>query len=775
MSKLNKQIKKGLVAFYHTSVGRRIWSHVTNVAQRPFIRKAILKALNTDMIPSASENMLNSVLTKQPKHALVIFPYFVENAVSQNIRYLARTLRELGFVVHGLQFNNQPICITDKCFDVVHTIVSSNSQFRYWDVHAENSLFERNNLDDWVDTGLLSEVARLYSLYRFELCLVNYVFLSAAFNVLPKDVIKILYTHDVFTRRNKKLADNGVSPVYFDFSVSKEQECKGLKRADYIFSIQANETEYFKKLLNNNNVYTVPYIPSKNFMKIGTSSEKRTVGYIASGHQPNVVAINEFMKYMAGVDFELIIAGSICDSSELQVVGPVKVMGKVSDIDDFYQRCDVIINPDMVESGLKVKCIEAISRGLPLVCTRAASTGLPKELLTEFQLCSSVRDCFYKVQRLICSKECWLSQVEISKSIFNKFESMYSAYRQISQICDKKAMEKLIPNQLITSPVISVIVPVYNTEKYLSQAILSLLNQTLKNIEIIAIDDGSPDRCGEILDYFASLDNRVRVIHQPNGGYGKAINVGLSLAKGEFIAILEPDDWMDVHMFEDLYNVATKDDIVIKSGFYKHYEHGAVVELNPFSLIGPQVFDSSKIVDSRIPQLMLFESSIWSAIYRREFIESTGIRMNETKGASYQDVPWKFLVFANCRKVKLVNYSYYHYRVSTASSSSRSLIWQPRFIENYYFIRENLLLSGCYSELKNEYFAHFYLDIGFHYNRLSESEKKKFLVDIGKFFISLGKDWLSLDEIKFPEGQSFYIANTIWPIYKQIIETMKLN
>ena len=107
-------------------------------------------------------------------------------------------------------------------------------------------------------------------------------------------------------------------------------------------------------------------------------------------------------------------------------------------------------------------------------------------------------------------------------------------------------------------PKVSIVVPIYNVEKFLCQAVDSILNQSLKDIEIILVDDGSPDNCGKICDKYADKDPRVRVIHQKNGGLGSAYNSGIKAASGEYIGFVEPDDWIEPEMYEVLYNNAKK-------------------------------------------------------------------------------------------------------------------------------------------------------------------------------------------------------------------------
>ncbi|MDR1460052.1 MAG: glycosyltransferase [Campylobacteraceae bacterium] len=122
----------------------------------------------------------------------------------------------------------------------------------------------------------------------------------------------------------------------------------------------------------------------------------------------------------------------------------------------------------------------------------------------------------------------------------------------------------------LKQPLISVIVPIYNVERYLEKCLNSIINQTYKNLEIILVDDGSPDNCGKICEEYAKKDNRIRVVHKSNGGLSSARNAGLDIANGEYIAFVDSDDYIAENMYEDLINIARKEmsDIVISSFYY---------------------------------------------------------------------------------------------------------------------------------------------------------------------------------------------------------------
>ena len=214
---------------------------------------------------------------------------------------------------------------------------------------------------------------------------------------------------------------------------------------------------------------------------------------------------------------------------------------------------------------------------------------------------------------------------------------------------------------------VSVLTPVYNVEKYLPECLDSLRAQTLKRIEFICIDDGSTDGSGAILDQYAAEDPRFVIIHQENGGYGKAMNAGLDAARGEYIGIVESDDFASPRMFESLYYYAARRDCdIVKSNYFTydgedHYEE--VFIGHPYR----KPFD----VRDRLDVVKVLPI-IWAAIYRRSMLESTGIRFSETPGASFQDTSFVQRAWFASHRVALLRKAYLHYRVNRDESSVKS-------------------------------------------------------------------------------------------------------
>jgi len=217
-------------------------------------------------------------------------------------------------------------------------------------------------------------------------------------------------------------------------------------------------------------------------------------------------------------------------------------------------------------------------------------------------------------------------------------------------------------------PKISVIVPVYNVEKYLKKCLDSIIEQTLQDIEIICVNDGSTDGSSQILDNYAQQDIRIKVIHKKNTGYGNSMNRGIDMAIGEFIGIVESDDFAAANMFEDLYNIAHDNDAeVVKSNFYE------------VSSEGTEFLEALKKCDYNEAfcpihnrEVFYAPPSIWAGIYKREYLKKNKIEFTETPGASYQDTSFIFKVWACAQKVIMTEKAYIHYRIDNSNSSVNS-------------------------------------------------------------------------------------------------------
>ena len=218
------------------------------------------------------------------------------------------------------------------------------------------------------------------------------------------------------------------------------------------------------------------------------------------------------------------------------------------------------------------------------------------------------------------------------------------------------------------SPKVSILGPVYNVEKYLNQALESLINQTLKEIEIICINDCSTDGSPKILKTYTAKDKRIKIITKENTGYGDSMNQGLMVAKGEYIGILEPDDFAESEMFKILYHLAQKLNVDMVKGNYYFHQHG---QDKISQIIDPK--EADKLIDPLKNQHIFQQPpDIWAAIYRREFLTEANISFLPTPGASYQDTGFNFKVLASTHRVAYTTKPVMHYRTDNVNSSVKS-------------------------------------------------------------------------------------------------------
>lgn len=315
-------------------------------------------------------------------------------------------------------------------------------------------------------------------------------------------------------------------------------------------------------------------------------------------------------------------------------------------------------------------------------------------------------------------------------------------------------------------PKVSVIIPVYNVEAYLEQCIESVRDQTLEDIEIIPVDDGSPDDCGKIIDEYAAYDSRIRPIHQQNGGYGKAVNAGITAATGEYIAIVESDDWVEPDMLQVLYDAAMKTKSkVVKGTFRKVYRDKTSHE---FSLEYVSGGVDGFVSPAESLEFMICESSIWSAIYHREFLLENNILMIETPGAGYQDVVWKFMVYSSCDTVYIINKAVYNYRVFAVGSSSASKDKAHAMFHNYSVIRDYLDSRKIFGVFKESYFVHQIFDCVFHVNRLSKEGRKYFYREAREMIRDAETNGVKIAKITFSKGVEDYVSKHVLPLYTAI-------
>ncbi len=219
-------------------------------------------------------------------------------------------------------------------------------------------------------------------------------------------------------------------------------------------------------------------------------------------------------------------------------------------------------------------------------------------------------------------------------------------------------------------PLLTVIVPVYRAEMYLHKCLDSIIAQTYANLEIILIDDGSPDNCGAICDEYAVRDSRISVIHQENGGESKARNAGLDQATGDFVAFVDSDDYLDLSMYENLMIAAIKYDadivigdffMILSSGVSRRFSNLPEGEV-------PLLQVQEQILSSRLP------SYVWNKIYRKTLFD--GLRYTQIRG--FGDLFISSRLFQRACKVVFVPEAGYYYNCMNLHAVTAMFNHSPR-------------------------------------------------------------------------------------------------
>jgi len=219
------------------------------------------------------------------------------------------------------------------------------------------------------------------------------------------------------------------------------------------------------------------------------------------------------------------------------------------------------------------------------------------------------------------------------------------------------------------APKVSIVIPSLNVASYVRECLNSVIGQTLREIEIICVDAGSTDGTREILQKYAEKDARILIIDSPRKSYGYQMNLGLDAAAGEYIGIVETDDFVEPDMFEKLLTAALRHNAdVVKSNYYWHCANRDDTEFENLARCQyERVFCplQEKTIFTTTP-------SIWSGIYKRQMLLANSIRFNETPGASYQDTSFHFMSCFASQRYYLIKDCLLHYRKDSANSSTNT-------------------------------------------------------------------------------------------------------
>lgn len=202
---------------------------------------------------------------------------------------------------------------------------------------------------------------------------------------------------------------------------------------------------------------------------------------------------------------------------------------------------------------------------------------------------------------------------------------------------------------------ISVIVPIYNVEKYLQKCVDSIINQTYKNLEIILVDDGSPDNCPKMCDDYAEKDSRIKVVHKENGGLSDARNVGMEVATGEYVSFIDSDDYISLDFYETLLEtIVDNDSDIVECGVVKFYENEKFDKYNDDLKVTN--YDTVDALDGLINENP-FKQHVWNKLYK----SNIALDIPYAVGKLNEDEFWTYQIFGKAKKVTRINKTMYYY------------------------------------------------------------------------------------------------------------------
>jgi hypothetical protein len=239
----------------------------------------------------------------------------------------------------------------------------------------------RFGLDDWFDQSLRPRLDALVARWRFDMAVVNYIWMSAAFEHVGPQTLKLLETHDRFGERDMLLARSGIRPTWF--YTSEAEEARGLARADVVVAVQEREAAYFRGITCRPVETVGQILPLRFLEQVADAREVLAIGYVGSANPTNRMSM---LRLLGALDQQQ----ALCRRLRFTVAGPIcaviperpwmEKLGVTENALSVYERVDCVVNPNYGGSGLKVKTIESLSFGLPVISTRDGAEGLESSL-----------------------------------------------------------------------------------------------------------------------------------------------------------------------------------------------------------------------------------------------------------------------------------------------------------------------------------------------------------------------------------------------------------
>ena len=279
-------------------------------------------------------------------------------------------------------------------------------------------------------------------------------------------------------------------------------------------------------------------------------------------------------------------------------------------------------------------------------------------------------------------------------------------------------------------PEISVIVPVYNVDKYLKKCLDSILVQTFSNIEIICVNDGSTDNSRKILEEYKNKDSRIKIVDKKNGGLSSARNAGMKVAVGEYISFIDSDDWIEPTMLEKLYESMTthNTDITICAVHQFDEQKQQNDDTNKYYTLEyfDESFDNCAFsYEKTRPFIMDVCVMAWNKLYRRSHIDECQAEFPD--GLIFEDGPFFFSIFFKTKRVSIVRDFLYNYRINRTGSIIQKA--GKKFLDVIDVVElmfNSIKDEPCFNDIKNEFYIRKADDIVYRYDVIGLADKKQF-------------------------------------------------
>lgn len=284
----------------------------------------------------------------------------------------------------------------------------------------------------------------------------------------------------------------------------------------------------------------------------------------------------------------------------------------------------------------------------------------------------------------------------------------------------------------------SVILPIYNVEKYLHQCVDSVLKQTFQDFEMILVDDGSKDGSPEICDEYAEKDSRIRVIHKPNGGQSTARNAGYRVAKGDYIAFIDSDDfYVHEHVFSQIAEKCASDPDIVAFKYKKYFDATGEYGSCGYSFADIQNESYSDVI-RRLVEKDAFFCSAWSKVVKRSILENNHILFDEQSRC--EDMDWYFNVVTHSHSMELIDDVMVGYRQRDNSvTSTKSIQTIDNFLEFFkkWVPKVEALSDSSLCEVLHSSMAKLFANLMIAYSTLADPQKKSRYKELKKYSVLL--------------------------------------